>query len=142
MGGLDSVLGWVARHPGVTSVAFALTLVTAVTTLIVAPVLVARMPASALDDPPPDAWRGRHSALGLGVIVTKNALGAVLVLSGVLLLALPGQGLVTIALGLMLLSIPGKRRLARRILGSPRIRRRVNRLRGRAGAAPLVFTPE
>ncbi|MBW2527394.1 MAG: hypothetical protein JRI23_24645 [Deltaproteobacteria bacterium] len=74
----------------------------------------------------------------------KNALGVLLVIAGVLLSlpGVPGQGLLTILVGIMLLDIPGKRRLELRIVGRPRIRRGLDRIRGRFGRAPLRTEPE
>jgi hypothetical protein len=69
--------------------------------------------------------------------IAKNALGVLLVVLGLLMLVLPGQGLLTLLVGLMLVDFPGKYRLERRILSSPRVLRVVNALRGRSGKPPL-----
>jgi hypothetical protein len=69
--------------------------------------------------------------------VLKNLLGLVLVLAGIAMLFLPGQGLLTIFVGLLLLEFPGKRRLERRLIGWGPIYRAINGLRRRAGRPPL-----
>jgi hypothetical protein len=69
--------------------------------------------------------------------VLKNALGLVLVLAGIAMLFLPGQGLLTIFVGLLLLEFPGKRWLERRLIGWKPIYRAINALRRRAGRPPL-----
>lgn len=69
--------------------------------------------------------------------VVKNLLGFVVLLAGVAMLVLPGQGLLTILASLFLLDFPGKRRLQRRIIASGPVFRTLNRLRRRAGRAPL-----
>jgi hypothetical protein len=51
----------------------------------------------------------------------KNALGVLFYLSGLAMLILPGQGLLTIFIGLVLLDFPRKRVLVRRLLGYRRI---------------------
>ena len=56
---------------------------------------------------------------------------------GVLMLVLPGQGVLTILIGLTLLDFPGKRRFVRRLLMRPRVFRVINRLRRRFGRPPL-----
>jgi len=71
------------------------------------------------------------------LFVSRNAAGAVLVLLGLALLVLPGQGILTILAGLMLLDLPGKRRLIRRLLGRGQVLAAINKLRARAGRAPL-----
>lgn len=74
-------------------------------------------------------------AYGIG----KNGLGVLLVIAGILLSlpGVPGQGLLTVLVGLMLLDIPGKRRLIRRIVCQPRIRRAIDGIRRRFGRPPL-----
>jgi len=82
-------------------------------------------------------WRRLHPALGWTVRIARNLLGAALVLLGIVLLFLPGQGLLTIVVGLMLLDLPGKHRLLRRVLGRPGFLQAANRLRRWVGRAPL-----
>lgn len=69
--------------------------------------------------------------------VVKNALGIIVLLAGVAMLVLPGQGLLTILASMFLLDFPGKRRLQRRLIASGPVFRALNRLRQRAGRAPL-----
>jgi hypothetical protein len=77
--------------------------------------------------------------LRMAFLVTKNTLGAVLFITGVLLLVLPGQGILTILAALALLDFPGKRSLEMRILHRPAIMKSINWLRQRAGRQPLSF---
>jgi hypothetical protein len=67
----------------------------------------------------------------------KNALGCVLLLLGVLMLVVPGQGLLTVFVALLLIDFPGKRRLQRWIVSRPAVHRPLNALRRRAGRPPL-----
>jgi hypothetical protein len=69
--------------------------------------------------------------------VLKNLLGLTLVVAGIGMLFLPGQGLLTIFVGLLLLEFPGKSRLERRLIGWGPIYRAINGLRRRAGRPPL-----
>jgi hypothetical protein len=71
------------------------------------------------------------------VRVLRNVLGAVLLLLGILMLALPGQGVLTVIAALSILDFPGKRRLMARLLRVPSVFRAVNRLRERSGKPPL-----
>ena len=72
-------------------------------------------------------------------MVAKNLLGVVLIVSGIFMLVLPGQGLLTIFVGTVLLNYPGKFKLERWIVTRPRIKRLINRLRRYAGHPPLTF---
>jgi hypothetical protein len=86
-------------------------------------------------------WVNRHRLLRLPARISKNILGALLVVLGIILAlpGVPGQGLLTVLIGLVLLDLPGKRRLERRIVGRPGVLRAINRLRKRFGRAPLVL---
>lgn len=81
------------------------------------------------------AARGR--AAHLAVVIGRNLLGALLVLAGVLMLVLPGQGIIAIVLGLLLIDVPGKHRLIRWLMSRPGVLKGVNWLRRRAGRPPL-----
>jgi archaellum biogenesis protein FlaJ (TadC family) len=82
--------------------------------------------------------RERRIVRWAGLIV-QNAVGAVLVLLGLLLSVpgIPGQGVLTILIGVMLLSFPGKRRLERRLVSRPRVLAAINGVRARFGKPPL-----
>jgi hypothetical protein len=73
----------------------------------------------------------------LFLFVLRNTAGALLVLLGLALLVLPGQGILTIIVGVMLLDLPRKRAFVLRLIGRPRVLRAINGLRARAGRAPL-----
>ena len=62
---------------------------------------------------------------------------ACVVLAGVAMLVLPGQGILTMLIGLSLVEFPGKRKVELRILGLPGVRKVVSALRRRAGRPPL-----
>ncbi len=84
----------------------------------------------------PDIERPRWAlALRFG----RNLIGLLLLLAGVAMLVLPGQGLLTLLVALLLLDFPGKRRLERRIIASRPVLRAVNALRRRAGRPPMRF---
>lgn len=100
------------------------------------PVVVRRLPAdyfAAPDRRRPDAARPAHVAL----FWLRNLLGALLVIAGVLMLVLPGQGVLTILAGISLLDFPGKRKLQLRLLRIPQIHRTIDGIRRRAGKPPL-----
>lgn len=116
-----------------------LSLLTFVGSLVGIPLLIVRMPADYFlrPEPTPDTWPARHPAVRLVVLVAKNLLGLVLVIAGILMLLLPGQGILAILLGLALLDLPGKRALERRLIRSPAILPAVNAIRAKAGQPPL-----
>jgi len=70
--------------------------------------------------------------------VLRNVAGIVLVLLGVAMLLLPGQGALTLLVGVLLVDFPGKHRLVVRALGRPAVLKVVNKLRAHRGSPPLV----
>jgi hypothetical protein len=75
--------------------------------------------------------------LRLAFLALKNLFGGVLVLAGVAMLVLPGQGILTILVGLMFLDFPGKFALERRLARQPPVLRAINWIRARGGRKPL-----
>lgn len=66
-----------------------------------------------------------------------NLVGVVLFLAGVVMLFVPGQGLLTMLLGLILMDFPGKYALERRLVERPGLLKTINHLRARSGVVPL-----
>ncbi len=113
----------------------AFSVLTLVASAVGLPWLLARLPADYLVRPPAAKGSpGRRLALK----IARNALATVVLLAGVAMLVLPGQGLLTMAAALILFDAKGKRRLERRLLTHPRVLRTVNRIRRRARRDPLL----
>ena len=69
----------------------------------------------------------------------KIILGFSLLMCGILMLVLPGQGLITILIGLSLLPFPGKDKMEQRILSRPSVRSTLNWIRLKAKKEPFTF---
>lgn len=116
----------------------ALGVISLVVTVLLLPMWVARLPADHFSQHQVEPTRLRtlpHVALR----AAKNTLGAVLVFLGLLMLVLPGQGLLTILIGVFLVELPGKRAVERRIACLPVVRAFLARVRLKHGAPPLVL---
>ena len=90
---------------------------------------------------PEAGWWFGHPTIRLGVLVLKNLLGVILVLVGIAMLVLPGQGIITIIVGISLLNFPGKRKLELRIFRQRRVMRAVSWIRAKANRQPLIIPP-
>ena len=66
-------------------------------------------------------------------------LGTALLLAGILMIFLPGQGILTIILGLSLLDFPGKRALIDGILKFPSIQKALHWIRAKGHKEPFLF---
>jgi hypothetical protein len=133
---VPALRGWLTPELGTLVVVLGLALL--VGSALAIPWFARRLPDDyllATHRPPPSA--GAAHPYRLVLRVAKNLLGAVLLLVGVALLVLPGQGLLTMAFGLVLLDFPGKRKAVRAVLGYAPVLAGLNRLRTRAGLPPL-----
>lgn len=116
---------------------FAGSIASLVLCLLLLPVVVVRLAPDYFVAPRKKLMAGRSFGVWLWHIM-KNLLGAIFVIIGVVLLLLPGQGLLTIFVGLLLLEFPGKRALELQIVKRPAILRMLNRMREKRGHAPFV----
>ncbi|MCF6150632.1 MAG: hypothetical protein E3K37_18545 [Candidatus Kuenenia sp.] len=112
-------------------------------TLIVLPIMVARLPVDYLivQKEKPDTLQKRHPVLRLIILVFRNLMGILLILAGITMLVLPGEGIITILIGFALLSFPQKESAIKRIVQQKRILRTANWIRIKLNKPPLL-SPE
>ena len=124
---------WLRGHETLLWWLGALSIVMVVGTLVVLPLIVARLPADYFtrDQRHTSGHTSARTPRLLG-LVGKNLLGIVLILAGVAMLVLPGQGLLMILIGLMLMDVPGKRALERRLVQQPSVWQAINWMRAKA----------
>lgn len=65
-----------------------------------------------------------------------------MILAGIIMLVLPGQGTVTILIGLAISNFPGKYKIERKISSQPAVGATLNKIRKLTGSSPLVFPTE
>jgi hypothetical protein len=75
-------------------------------------------------------------------LIVKNLLGIVFIVAGLIMLLLPGQGVLTILIGLTLMNFPGKHALERWIVRQPAVLRAINWIRAKAHQPALEFPAE
>ena len=97
------------------------------------PFLIARAPTD-LFVREPARRRGIGPLLGT---VFRNLFGVVLLALGVLMLVLPGQGLLTVLLALLVLDFPKKRELVQRLAVKPSVWDALHYVRRRANKPPF-----
>lgn len=98
------------------------------------PWFLARLPADFFRRPLPP-----RTATPVALLrrLVRNALALLLLLAGVAMLVLPGQGLLCIVIALALSDVPGKRRLLRQLVSSPRVVAALNWIRKTRGKPPF-----
>ena len=106
--------------------------------ILAIPIVVARLPVDHFVAPHEAAdWVASDLRRRLWLVL-KNVLGILLVVGGVMMLVLPGQGLLTILLGVALTDFPGKWRMMRALARRPEIMKALNWMRERADKPPLL----
>lgn len=83
--------------------------------------------------------QSKHPILGQLLTGAKNLLGFVLILLGILMLILPGQGIVTMLIGLFVMNFPGKYKLERKLVSLPKVLNSLNYIRSMAKKDPLFI---
>jgi hypothetical protein len=128
-----SMLAWLRGHETVLWWLGALSVVTFVGTLVALPLVVARLPPDYFTHAQRPARRRHIQSTGSRLLVRlgKNLLGILIVLVGVAMLVLPGQGVLTVLIGLMLIDFPGKRGIERRLVQQPSVWRAINWMRAK-----------
>jgi len=130
----DTLLWWLGIGSAVLFVA----------TLFAVPWMVTKIPADYFvrKKRPESALKQRHPALKVVLAVGRNLLGLIILLAGIAMILLPGQGVITIMVGLMLIDFPGKFRFERWLVRKESVQKAVNWLRKRAKAPPLEVPPK
>ena len=84
-------------------------------------------------------YKNKNPIFWILTLALKNIIGYCLIIGGILMLVLPGQGLLTIFVGLMLSDYPGKFKLERRIIKTRLILKTINWYRIKSNIPPIIF---
>jgi len=107
--------------------------------LFVVPLMVISLPVDYFASEKADGlFKKFKYPLNILILSVKNVAGIILFCIGVILLFIPGQGLLTIFTGLMLMNFPGKRKLLLSIVRRKPVLKTINWIRLKAGKEPIV----
>ena len=107
----------------------------AIASVVAIPWLIARMPADYFTGHyQPRSHRNPSAWL---IWCLRNVIALILLVAGIIMLVLPGQGLLTILIAIMTSTFPGKYRLERAIMRRPGVYRGANWIRRKYQQAPL-----
>ena len=118
-------------------VSFALFLVS----LTVIPLIVVQLPTNYFQSNRRNriSTRSKHPLLAKFLISIKNILGFILLMLGILMLVLPGQGILTILIGISMMNFPGKYKLERKLVLIPKVLKSLNWIRSKANKDSLIM---
>jgi hypothetical protein len=139
---LHDTIDWAHEHVGLTIGLAALTVIIAAASLWGVRWFLIYIPPDYFIKPrrPFDHLKNWHPVLRWVLLITKNVLGALLVIAGLVMLFTPGQGIFSLLLGITLLDIPGKLAVERWIVHRPHVLPLINHMRAKAGKSPLTFS--
>ncbi len=111
-----------------------ISLATFLLSLILIPWLIIKLPENYFSDRKrhTSRLRQRHPLEYALILTAKNLLAVFLIIAGLLMLVLPGQGLLSLLIGISLSDFPGKFRLERWIVSRPGVLATLNWIRKKA----------
>lgn len=115
----------------------AFSLGTLLVTFIVLPGLIMRLPPDYFSEGHRPRPLSQNLAVHMVLMALKNIVGLAFVIVGILLMFLPGQGLLTLVIGLTVMNYPGKFALERWLVRRKRVLPALNWLRRRFGQQPF-----
>ncbi|MEO1938328.1 MAG: hypothetical protein ABGW85_06805 [Sulfurimonas sp.] len=85
-------------------------------------------------------WDNYPPIIRLLLLIMKNMLGIVFIISGIIMLFMPGQGIVTIIIGIILTDLPDKYKIEQWIINHTVILKYINKLRATAKQSPIEIS--
>ncbi len=128
------MIDWLSRNEEWLAILGGISVVAFVASLILVPLVVISLPSDFFTRP------GRampRTPLRLALHALKNVLGGCFVLAGIVMLVLPGQGILALLLGFSLIDFPAKRRIQLKLISRPHVYRSIAWIRHKANRPDL-----
>lgn len=138
---LNEIMQWLTEHEQLIAQIGNVSFVVLAITVVALPVVVMKLPEDYFvnETREPASQTRKHPILWAVISFAKNVLGVFLILVGIAMLVLPGQGTVTILIGLAISNFPGKYAIEQRIASQPAVGATLNKLRELTGTPPLLM---
>ena len=141
---MAEVMDWLRSHEDIMQQLGTLSLILLLFTVVVLPIAVAKLPQDYFEKEKrePASSKRKHPLLWVIISLLKNLIGLFMILAGLVMLILPGQGTVAILVGVALTNFPGKYKLQRRIASQPPVLKTLNKIRKIAGEQPFQMSAQ
>ena len=141
---MAEVMDWLRSHEDIMQQLGTLSLILLLFTVVVLPIAVAKLPQDYFEKEKrePASSKRKHPLLWVIISLLKNLIGLFMILAGLVMLILPGQGTVAILVGVALTNFPGKYKLQRRIASQPAVLKTLNKIREIAGEQPFQMSTQ
>lgn len=133
---ITTLTDWLSQHTLLLGLLAIASTVLLLASIVATPWVVSRFPRDYLLQH--DNRRPRHPVIRLSIDAVRTLLGVSLIVLGLLMLVIPGPGLITLLMGISIARFPGKRRLLRHVASRESVFKTLNWMRGRHGRLPLL----
>lgn len=134
------LIDYIKSNPSLIFILTIVSVVSFVSSLIIIPIIIIKMPCDyfLISHKEYVKQRVKHPVLRILVHIIKNILGIVFILFGLVMLFMPGQGILTTLLGITFLDFPFKRSLEIKIISQQKVLLIVNAIRSKAHKTELL----
>ncbi len=109
-------------------------------TILILPPLILRLPEDYFSAYKADGFISRKKRwIRICLLILKNTGGLILLIIGIFMLFLPGQGLLTVLAGLSAMNFPGKRKLEIKLVSKRTVFRALNWIRKKGKKADFIY---
>jgi hypothetical protein len=136
---VEYILNIVKEHQTIIAILSGVSIVIFVVSLLSVPWMICRIPTDYFLELPLEKKRQGFIVVRGAAFLVRNILGAGFFLLGVLLLFIPGQGLLTMFLGLVLMDFPGKKKMIQQFVRVEKVQTSLNWIREKKQVQPLRF---
>ncbi|MCL2792290.1 MAG: hypothetical protein FWD87_04290 [Spirochaetaceae bacterium] len=139
---LETILEWLYNYNDIILLLFIFSLVTAFAFTAIILLIIVSIPSDFfLQEKRGIIKKGNkfHFFIFVFVLILKNILGIALLLFGIVLLFIPGEGMLTIFISLLLIDFPGKRKLIRNITRRRKVINGLNFVRRKFGKSDFIY---
>lgn len=133
------MLSYIQENENILLILGIVSVVSFLATLVIIPWIVLKIPADYFSEPRRVALvsSDAHPSLKIVVFIVKNLFGVAIALLGIVMLVIPGQGLLTILIGVVLIDFPGKYKFQRWLISRKPVLKSANWLREKGHKEPL-----
>ncbi len=107
--------------------------------ILIIPWFICRLPVDYFLFPQNRQLSKRSELMKLFLLLLRNVVGIILVQAGILMLFLPGQGILTILIGLLCMSFPGKQHMIDYLIRQKALQKSLNWTRRKLSLPPFIW---
>ena len=114
--------------------------ITIVTSIVIIPYIILNLTPDYFLYKRQPMFKYKHRFIRYFVLIIKNVFGYILFLLGIIMLFIPGQGLLSIALGILLINFPGKKKVEKKMFSNKKVNKIINIIRNKFGKEEIFFS--